>query len=102
MWIAGNDRSRPYVGGRLADGYLTVLPAEVTGGPAADSVSLIDVPWPGRANGRVGAAFEVERCASIYSGIVRMLDLSPGPGDIASSGAARDRHGDAQREVAMV
>lgn len=26
VWIASNDQSRPYGGGRLADGCLTVLP----------------------------------------------------------------------------
>ena len=50
---------------------------EVAEGPAADAVSRIDVLWLSRASGRAGAAFEVEHAASICSGIVRMLDLSP-------------------------
>ncbi len=76
VWIASNDRSRPYAGGRLADGCLSALPAAVAGGPAADAVALIDVLWLGGDSGRVEAAFEVEHSTSIYSGIVRMLDLA--------------------------
>jgi len=75
VWIASNDRSRPYGGGRLADGALTALPASITGGPAADAIGLIDVLWLEPA-GAVAAAFEVEHTTSIYSGIVRMLDLA--------------------------
>ena len=34
--------------------------------------------WLATSNGRVEAAFEVEHTTSIYSGIVRMLDLALG------------------------
>jgi type II restriction enzyme len=75
VWIASNDRSRACGGGRLGDGCLASLPSQVTSGPAADAIGLIDVLWlePG---GHVRAAFEVEHTTSIYSGIVRMLDLA--------------------------
>ena len=43
-----------------------------------DSVRLIDVVWVDRAAQAVAAAFEVEHSTSIYSGIVRMLDLALG------------------------
>ena len=76
VWIASNDRNRPYADGRLADGCRSALPATVTAGPGADAVALIDVLWLDGVSGRVEAAFEVEHSTSIYSGIVRMLDLA--------------------------
>ncbi|KGF78069.1 type II restriction enzyme, partial [Massilia sp. JS1662] len=39
---------------------------------------LIDVMWVEADGSRVAAAFEVEHSTSIYSGIVRMLDLALG------------------------
>jgi type II restriction enzyme len=74
VWIASNDRSRPYAGGRLADGCLPALPAALASAAAADAIRLIDVLW--LEGGSVSAAFEVEHSTSIYSGIVRMLDLA--------------------------
>ncbi|WP_018989663.1 hypothetical protein [Aromatoleum toluclasticum] len=76
IWIASNDRSRAYGAGRLADGCLPALPDAIAGG--LDSVRLIDVLWVSRDGDRVAAAFEVEHSTSIYSGIVRMLDLALG------------------------
>lgn len=43
---------------------------------SADSIRLIDALWLDPGNGAVVAAFEVEHSTSIYSGIVRMLDLA--------------------------
>jgi type II restriction enzyme len=76
VWIAANDRSREYLDGRLGDGCLERLPAELDG--AVESVRLIDVVWLEAGGERVAAAFEVEHSTSIYSGIVRMLDLALG------------------------
>jgi hypothetical protein len=42
------------------------------------SVRLIDVVWLEAGRRRVAAVFEVEHSTSIYSGIVRMLDLTLG------------------------
>jgi type II restriction enzyme len=78
VWVAGNDRNRPYAGGRLSDGCRDCLPKEMENAPAADAIRLIDVLWIEAATGRVVAAFEVEHTTSIYSGIVRMLDLALG------------------------
>jgi type II restriction enzyme len=75
VWIAANDRNRQYQGARLADGCLIKLPAALTEGPAGEAISLIDVLWL-EPEGKVAAAFEVEHTTSIYSGIVRMLDLA--------------------------
>jgi type II restriction enzyme len=41
-------------------------------------VRLIDVIWVEKQGATVAAAFEVEHSTSIYSGIVRMLDLALG------------------------
>lgn len=76
VWIAANDRSRTYGSGVLGDGCLERLPACLDG--ASESVRLIDVVWIDASSQSVAAAFEVEHSTSIYSGIVRMLDLALG------------------------
>lgn len=75
VWVAANDRSRPFGIGRLADGCIAQLPSSVQGG--GDAVALIDVIWFA-GGGAPAAAFEVEHTTSIYSGIVRLLDLAQG------------------------
>lgn len=83
VWIAANDRSRSYGDGRLGDGCLTSLPTAVEQSPGADAIRLIDVLWLERNGTKVTGAFEVEHTTSIYSGIVRLLDLALG-GDLHS------------------
>lgn len=78
VWIAANDRSRIYAGGRLGDGCLASLSSPLASSSAIDAIRLIDVIWIAPDDGRVCAAFEVEHSTSIYSGIVRMLDLALG------------------------
>lgn len=46
---------------------------------------LIDVLWLDRSTGKVAAAFEVEHTTSIYSGVVRLLDLALGGGTEAAN-----------------
>ena len=75
VWIAANDQSRMYNGGRLQQGCLEALPHS-GGGTQLDSVRLIDVVWVTRGTTTVAAAFEVEHSTTIYSGIVRVLDLA--------------------------
>jgi type II restriction enzyme len=77
VWIAANDRSRSYESGALGDGCLTSLPTGLASATAIDAIRLIDVIWLNKV-GQVCAAFEVEHSTSIYSGIVRMLDLALG------------------------
>lgn len=77
VWIAQNDRGREYGNGRLGDGCLAKLPAALDIAPGAEAVRLIDVLWVDQAE-KIVAAFEVEHTTSIYSGIVRMLDLALG------------------------
>jgi type II restriction enzyme len=81
VWIAANDRTRPYREGKLSDGCLVDMPSTVSGIPGADTVRLIDVLWFTGEAKNPAAAFEVEHTTSIYSGIVRMLDLALGIGD---------------------
>ncbi len=78
VWIASNDASRPYASGRLSDGCLARLPEGLAANGSVDTVRLIDVLWIDKASRDVAAAFEVEHTTSIYSGIVRMLDLALG------------------------
>ncbi len=78
VWIASNDRGRPYNSGKLGEGCLERLPEAIEKAPGADAVRLIDVLWLDRGKAHVAAAFEVEHSTSIYSGIVRMLDLALG------------------------
>jgi type II restriction enzyme len=75
VWVASNDRSRALRDGKLGDGCLAALPPALG---AIDSVPLIDVIWLERGGGHAMAAFEVEHTTSIYSGIMRMLDLASG------------------------
>ena len=77
--VAANDRGRPFGDGRLGDGCLDELPVALAQGPGGEAIRLIDVLWLDAA-GTVTAAFEVEHSTSIYSGIVRLLDLALGGG----------------------
>ena len=86
VWIAANDVNRVYAGGRLGDGCLRGLPASIEQATGVDAVRLIDVLWIERGVGRVAAAFEVEHTTSIYSGIVRLLDLALGDADRPAQG----------------
>lgn len=77
VWIAQNDRGRAYGQSRLGDGCLERLPSAWDRRAGAEAVRLIDVLWL-EGDDRIVAAFEVEHTTSIYSGIVRMLDLALG------------------------
>ncbi|MBA4137007.1 MAG: type II restriction endonuclease, partial [Opitutus sp.] len=76
VWIAANDAGRIFAGNRLGAGCVETLPPALTGAPALDAIRLIDVIWLQRDTGALAAAFEVEHTTSIYSGIVRLLDLA--------------------------
>lgn len=82
IWIAANDRGRLHDGVALGRGCLEHLPETIATAPGADAVRLIDVLWIDPEAPRVSAAFEVEHSTSIYSGIVRMLDLALSGGDL--------------------
>ncbi|HQR18124.1 MAG TPA: hypothetical protein PK948_07125 [Gemmatimonadales bacterium] len=84
VWVAANDQGRPCGNGRLGDGCITTLPPSIEQAPGGDTVRLIDVLWFEAGSGRAAAAFEVEHTTSIYSGIMRLLDLALGCGADAS------------------
>lgn len=85
VWVAANDRGRTYDGSRLAAGCLDTLPASIESLSGVESIRLIDILWIEPDDTRVIAAFEVEHTTSIYSGIVRMLDLALS-GDLHAAG----------------
>lgn len=78
VWVAANDRGRPCGAGKLSDGCLSELPPPVGSVDGGDSIRLIDVLWFVVGTEQVAAAFEVEHSTSIYSGIIRLLDLAMG------------------------
>ena len=80
VWIASNDQSRAWGDGRLGDGCLDRLPDALQPGAGSEAIRLIDVLWLDTVTAQVRAAFEVEHTTSIYSGIVRLLDLALGAG----------------------
>ncbi len=80
--VAANDRRRVFDGVNLSSLCLDALPDLGLPAEVAQTVSLIDVLWLDPAAGRVVCGFEVEKSTSIYSGILRLLDL-------AASAAAR-------------
>jgi type II restriction enzyme len=68
----------------LGEGCLEELPDALASADGCDAIRLIDVLWIEPGGERVAAAFEVEHTTSIYSGIVRLLDLALGvPGNAA-------------------
>lgn len=80
VWIASNDQNRICNGRRLGEQCLAELPATIVNAPGIDAVRLIDVIWIETVTEQAIAAFEVEHSTSIYSGVVRMLDLARGGG----------------------
>jgi len=86
VWVAANDRGREAGSGTLADGCIDALPDALAAAPGADAIRLIDVLWLERDRDRVAAAFEVEHTTSIYSGIIRLLDLALGAPGHATRG----------------
>jgi type II restriction enzyme len=104
VWIASNDRSRAFGSGQLGDGCLTELPDRILGAPGADAVRLIDVLWLEKSDDHVAGAFEVEHTTSIYSGIVRLLDLALGAPSETTRGlylvAPDDRESEVRAQLA--
>ena len=104
VWVASNDVGRPYATGRLGDGCLSSFPSEIASAPGAEAVRLIDVLWLERDSSRVAGAFEVEHTTSIYSGIVRLLDLALGVAGNAAHGlflvAPDNREDDVRAQLA--
>ena len=103
VWIASNDRSRSFAGGRLGDKCLDTLPAALLALPEGETIRFIDVLWLDPGSGSVTAAFEVEHTTSIYSGILRLYDLARGGAGAALKGlyvvAPDDREGEVRAQL---
>ncbi len=74
VWVARNDKSKPWAGQILSEmpGVVSELPTqfnEVTN----RTIELIDVLW--LKGNSIAAAFEIECTTSVYSGLLRMSDL---------------------------
>lgn len=104
VWIAANDRTRVHENRQLGENCLTELPAAVAASPGIDAIRLIDVLWIDKGSNDVAAAFEVEHTTSIYSGIVRLLDLALGAPSSSVRGlylvAPDDREGEVRAQLA--
>lgn len=73
---ASNDRSRSHCGNNFSFMSLKQFPEIKLDKETLNTVKLIDVLWFQKDTNSVIAAFEVEKSTSIYSGILRLTDLS--------------------------
>ena len=73
--VATNDRGRVWDGIPLTSLAMDCLPPLGLPLDVEQTVALIDVLWLDPEGVRVVCAFEVEKSTSIYSGILRLLDL---------------------------
>lgn len=73
---ARNDRSRQYNGQSFSFLSLPSLPPLPVPPETGQTISLIDIIWLEKETGRLICAFEVEKSTSIYSGILRLTDLT--------------------------
>lgn len=75
VWVPPNDRNKTWNGNRVGDHSLDELPRLGIGVGAQKVIRWIDVLWLKGGN-QVVAAFEIEHSRSIYSGLLRMSDLT--------------------------
>jgi hypothetical protein len=75
IWIAANDQNEEWKGERIGDLSIKNLPSLGLDAISQAIIRLIDVLWLKGAN-QVAAAFEIEHTTSIYSGLLRMSDLT--------------------------
>jgi len=73
---ASNDRSKCHCGNYFSFISLQQFPPINLEKDTLNTVKLIDVLWFQKGTNNVIAAFEVEKSTSIYSGILRLTDLS--------------------------
>lgn len=81
VWVAANDRMRSHNGVSLQSLTLPELPPLEMAPEVLRTVSLIDVIWINRESRQIECAFEIEKSTSIYSGMLRLLDLASSLGD---------------------
>jgi len=73
---ASNDRSKAWDGKSFSFLSLKEFPPSSIEKEVLNTIRLIDVLWFKKGTNHVIAAFEVEKSTSIYSGILRLTDLS--------------------------
>lgn len=73
---ASNDRSKCHAGANFSFLSLPSFPEFSLDKETLNTIKLIDVLWFEKGTNNVIAAFEVEKSTSIYSGILRLTDLS--------------------------
>ncbi|MBI4349963.1 MAG: hypothetical protein HY550_00845 [Elusimicrobia bacterium] len=73
---ASNDKSRSFNGSNFSFLCLPKFPEVNLDADTAATIKLIDVLWFQKGTNSIVAAFEVEKSTSIYSGILRLTDLS--------------------------
>lgn len=76
VMAASNDKSKSYNGNSFSFLCLSQFPEFNVDKETLNTVKLIDVLWFDKQTNKVIAAFEVEKSTSIYSGILRLTDLS--------------------------
>ena len=81
VFVATNDRKKTLDGKSLEFITLPSLPPLNLPKDVAKTVSLIDVIWISKDTEQIECAFEIEKSTSIYSGILRLVDLASSLGD---------------------
>jgi hypothetical protein len=74
VWLDRNDHSKIWEGETFGDLSLDALPPLAIGKRTEKTIKHIDVLWLSSDN-QIDAAFEIECSTSIYSGLLRMVDL---------------------------
>ncbi len=73
---ASNDRSKSYNGSKFSFLCIKEFPEINVPKETSNTIKLIDIVWFEKGTNRIVCAFEVEKSTSIYSGILRLTDLS--------------------------
>ena len=73
---ASNDRSKSYNGSKFSFISIKEFPEIDVPKETFNTIKLIDIVWFEKGTNRIVCAFEVEKSTSIYSGILRLTDLS--------------------------
>lgn len=73
---ASNDRSKTYKGNNFSFISLSEFPQLDVSQENFKTIRLIDVVWFEKSTNKIICAFEVEKSTSIYSGILRLQELS--------------------------
>lgn len=74
--VAANDRSKSFTDNKFSFLSLSELPTMNVDQETFNTINLIDVLWLEKGTNNIISAFEVEKSTSIYSGILRLSDLS--------------------------